>query len=795
MNAASTSVAGLLVGWLADYYFAATLMLLVTLVAWRWARQPAHRIAVAWFMILELIVLAVVCALPSWPRTLLIATPFQPAAAESPRLGEPDLVAEPAIPSASVVREDPVSSASLEPEVSESVAEPIPPESHLDWIGMIAVAYLAGAALVALWLCWGVGAATWLRKRARPAADPLQSELSQAVGGNGRPPRLLVSSHVASAVALGVLRPTIVLPAALAESGPAHTLRAVLLHEWAHVRNRDLWVLALGRCLLAVLFAHPLFWWLRRAIRSDQELLADAVAAGEDRPAYAQELLRLIRTTARPSPMAPSAAVGIWESSSQLSRRIAMLLNEEFRVEHTASRSWQRRALAPLVLLGVACSLVTLQSARATGEPAEPAAAKASSAVGAERVDGAKPLDNRQRLRVLGASGTMLNSVQLGAPRDVIFFPGYHLLKHEEVLREMKITAEQRKKLKQIAAQHHTDLSETRRKNREAARVMLPQDRTALLVNQKKKDRKRMEAVVTSQQMQALDDLTLYELASMRLTNPETCKKLGISAEQQRQMQQMHDAAKSRFRNTARETGNKMAEVLTSPQKTRLLELTLGPERLGGVLTLTVVTDGESRFRIPSPHPYPDLSEPRVQKRLGFSETQQNQVREILDGSRNLTEKLVEELESLPPAKREIKTGGSGGGGYHNPNATKEDIERFHARVDRKRREFLAEFEKHPLVKTSIELRKRFEAVLTPEQLAKYKDMTLRNLAHGTLADRRVLDRVGVSDEQRATLFRIYDESYENQRHRLRERGRELLTVLTPAQQDTLREESARQIY
>ena len=68
--------------------------------------------------------------------------------------------------------------------------------------------------------------------------------------------------------------------AKLAKSSPPHTLRAVLLHEWAHIRHRDLWLLALGRCLLVVLFAHPLFWWLRRTIRSDQELLADAVAAG-----------------------------------------------------------------------------------------------------------------------------------------------------------------------------------------------------------------------------------------------------------------------------------------------------------------------------------------------------------------------------------------------------------------------------------------------------------------------------------------------------------------------------------
>ena len=108
----------------------------------------------------------------------------------------------------------------------------------------------------------------------------------------------------------------------------------------------------LGGVCCVVLFAHPLFWWLRRAIRSDQELLADAVAAGDHRQDYAEDLLRLIRQTTHPSPMAVSAAMGLWEGSSQLSRRIAMLLDETFRVEPTGSRRWKFRALGVLVLLG-----------------------------------------------------------------------------------------------------------------------------------------------------------------------------------------------------------------------------------------------------------------------------------------------------------------------------------------------------------------------------------------------------------------------------------------------------------
>ena len=180
-------------------------------------------------------------------------------------------------------------------------------------------------------------------------------------------------------MALGLRRPTILLPTGLVEDGSPQAIRAVLTHEWAHIRNGDLWLLALGRCLLVLLFAQPLFWWLRRAIRGDQELLADAAAAGDNRPAYAEELLRLVRQTASPSPLSASAAVGIWEGSSQLSRRITMLLDETFHVEPRGSRSWRYRTLAVLVLLGAAVSLVTLRPARsaAAPPPAPPAAAQA----------------------------------------------------------------------------------------------------------------------------------------------------------------------------------------------------------------------------------------------------------------------------------------------------------------------------------------------------------------------------------------------------------------------------------
>jgi protocatechuate 3,4-dioxygenase beta subunit/Zn-dependent protease with chaperone function len=384
MNASISSLAGSVFNWLADYYLAATLLLILALVARRWVRQPAHRIVIAWALMFELVALAIVCMLPFWPRmSFYVAAPPAPAVAvvEPAPIVErqhslpmnsiglmplPHNVADP-IGDASVPAENSATEAA-DPPVAEQPPVASPAQPGLAWQQQAAVGFIAGAAAVVFWLGWGAAATGWLCWQAEPAGNSLTTQLLLIIGSDRRSPRLLVSRRIATAVALGVLRPTIVLPQKLARSSPPHTLRAVLLHEWAHIRHRDLWLLAVGRCLLAVLFAHPLFWWLRRTIRVDQELLADAAAAGEQRHDYAQELVRLVRITGNAAPRPISAGVGIWEGSSSFSRRIATLLDETFRISLKGSRRWRIKALAAMAIVGLICSLATLQPAKSTAE-------------------------------------------------------------------------------------------------------------------------------------------------------------------------------------------------------------------------------------------------------------------------------------------------------------------------------------------------------------------------------------------------------------------------------------------
>ena len=77
--------------------------------------------------------------------------------------------------------------------------------------------------------------------------------------------RLRLCAAIGQPVALGLFRPAIVLPEAFAAKEPTVRIRMALAHEWAHICNGDLVLLAGWRLLLPILYLHPLYWWLRQS--------------------------------------------------------------------------------------------------------------------------------------------------------------------------------------------------------------------------------------------------------------------------------------------------------------------------------------------------------------------------------------------------------------------------------------------------------------------------------------------------------------------------------------------------
>jgi hypothetical protein len=188
---------------------------------------------------------------------------------------------------------------------------------------------------------------------------------------------VFLSSHVTEAMALGLVRKFVLIPAAWATEMPLDMLEAVIAHELAHIKRMDLWANFLQRIVETLFFYHPAVWWLSRRLRVERELCSDAlaVAATGERLVYAQTLAHIageLRSDFRPG----LAAFLRGEGDMRLLQRIRNVLSPP--------TSEQRQWPAGFVALGLAICLWTLSltlfsslapSARAAEEPAQEEAA------------------------------------------------------------------------------------------------------------------------------------------------------------------------------------------------------------------------------------------------------------------------------------------------------------------------------------------------------------------------------------------------------------------------------------
>ncbi|HET6382867.1 MAG TPA: M56 family metallopeptidase [Armatimonadota bacterium] len=139
------------------------------------------------------------------------------------------------------------------------------------------------------------------------------------------PLELRQSEAVGSPFLAGLRRPTIYLPAD--PDSDDLLLRAVLRHELAHYRRRDIpWRLACQILWAAIPF-QPLLWLLRREMERSSEDACDreVVESGCPAPAYATCLLRLAEKWL-PSEPQPLLAAGVVPIRSNLGQRIYTIL-------------------------------------------------------------------------------------------------------------------------------------------------------------------------------------------------------------------------------------------------------------------------------------------------------------------------------------------------------------------------------------------------------------------------------------------------------------------------------------
>lgn len=238
------------------------------------------------------------------------------------------------------------------------------------WMPALVLAWSAGVGLMSLRLCLGLAWVGKLRRQAVAAPAIWQARLdglAQRMGLHRRPP-LKLHAGLSSPVTVGFWRPVILLPAALLSGMPVALLEALLAHELAHVRRWDYLVNLLQSVAEALLFFHPVVWWLSARMRAEREQVADALAAQalQDPQQLATALHALSLQTAAPQ-----------HEGLLMSARGGALLTriERLMVPGPDTGSW--KMAVPALLL--ACATLLLQT---QGKPEVSGATLAEAAAG-----------------------------------------------------------------------------------------------------------------------------------------------------------------------------------------------------------------------------------------------------------------------------------------------------------------------------------------------------------------------------------------------------------------------------
>ncbi len=242
-------------------------------------------------------------------------------------------------------------------------------DALLPWIVFV---WLAGVAALLLRMAGGLWQVRQLQAAAFAAEPSRWQDTAERIArrlGMRAAVRVAETTQVDAPVALGWLRPVILLPiAALANLTPIQ-VEAILAHELIHVRRHDYVINILQTITETILFYHPAVWWVSRRIRAEREHCCDDVAVQVcgDPVEYAAALAELEEWRSQEVLLALAATGG------SLVGRVRRLLKAP--VDHDA------RALNWIVPVGLTLALAAPGAYVLSAAPPEAGPALAGNAV------------------------------------------------------------------------------------------------------------------------------------------------------------------------------------------------------------------------------------------------------------------------------------------------------------------------------------------------------------------------------------------------------------------------------
>ena len=197
------------------------------------------------------------------------------------------------------------------------------PLTALHWTDWMAIAWAGAGLFLLIRLIVGIGA-VW---HISACGNNFSRAVEQCRSNWNQPADVRLSNRITVPMVWGFLRPIILLPVE-ADQWQTERLRAVLLHELAHIKRWDWTMLMVTQIMCAVYWFNPLVWFVAHRARIEAEQACDdqVLNAGYQSTDYAQLLLDITRNV-KIAKATLRAAVAI-ARSSKIERRLRTVLAE-----------------------------------------------------------------------------------------------------------------------------------------------------------------------------------------------------------------------------------------------------------------------------------------------------------------------------------------------------------------------------------------------------------------------------------------------------------------------------------
>ena len=231
------------------------------------------------------------------------------------------------------------------------------PLTALHWTDWMAIVWAGAGLFLLIRLIVGIGAVWHISARGNHfsrAADQCRSNCNQRTN-------VRLSDKITVPMVWGFLRPVILLPVD-ADQWQTERLRAVLLHELAHIKRWDWTMQMVTQITCAVYWFNPLVWFSAHRIRIEAEQACDdqVLNAGYQSTNYAQLLLDITRNV-KIAKVTARAAVAI-ARSSKIERRLRTVLAENLN-RHPVTKV--AAGIGLLIFIGFAVPMGTMRLTQA----------------------------------------------------------------------------------------------------------------------------------------------------------------------------------------------------------------------------------------------------------------------------------------------------------------------------------------------------------------------------------------------------------------------------------------------